>query len=112
MKLPGQSVERYPSARKSEAQGPPWGLVHLRPKSWLTLVFVVLLLAHLAPIWFFDYFPSQDGPVHLENANILLNYGSENCPVLGEYYLLNYEPNPNWMGHFLLVGLLYFSPRS
>jgi len=34
----------------------------------------VLIVVFLYPLWGFTYFPSQDGPAHLENANVLHEY--------------------------------------
>jgi hypothetical protein len=77
------------------------------------LAFLLLLLVHLVPIWAFDYFPSQDGPAHLENANILQHFHDPNRSLFREYYVLNRDPNPNWFGHLLLVALMYvFPPRT
>jgi hypothetical protein len=38
------------------------------------LLFLALLALHVVPLWLFPFFPSQDGPSHLENAIILRNY--------------------------------------
>jgi hypothetical protein len=39
-----------------------------------TLLCLALILVHLIPIWAFTYFPTQDGPAHLNNATILREY--------------------------------------
>ena len=38
------------------------------------LLFFALLALHVLPLWVFPFFPSQDGPAHLENAVILRDY--------------------------------------
>ena len=38
-------------------------------------LFWVLALAHLAPVWYFRYVPTQDGPAHLNNAQIIRDIG-------------------------------------
>ncbi len=74
------------------------------------LLFTGLLLASLAPIWWFRYFPSQDGPAHLENAAILREYHDPQRSLLRIFYEINAQPEPNWLGHLLLAGLMAFVP--
>ncbi len=77
-----------------------------------TVVFLSLVAVHLVPVWAFLYFPSQDGPAHIENANILRHYSDPNASLLREYYVINRKPNPNWLGHLVLAGLMrVFSSR-
>src|SRR6478672_1600454 len=80
-------------------------------RRWLDfdhLLLLALLLLHVAPLWFFPYFPSQDGPAHLENAVILRDYRDR--PVLQEFYEPNLSPDPNWLGHLILAGLMTVLP--
>jgi hypothetical protein len=37
-------------------------------------MFVPVTALYLAPMWLFKYFPSQDGPSHLDNAFMLAHY--------------------------------------
>jgi hypothetical protein len=73
-----------------------------------TLLFLALILVHLIPIWAFKYFPSQDGPAHINNANIIREYHSR--MVFSEYYILNKAPIPNWFGHLVMAGLMVLMP--
>ena len=68
----------------------------------------VLLLGALllAPFWAFPFFPSQDGPSHVENSWILLSLLTRRHPDLTAAYQLNLEPFPNWFSHASLTGLL------
>lgn len=81
--------------------------------SWLrepeTLVWVFSLIIALLPIWLFSYVPSQDGPTHLENARIILNYQDSESSIFREYYIINKSPE-NWAGHFILAGLTTLFP--
>jgi hypothetical protein len=80
-------------------------------RRWLDfdhLLLLALLLLHVVPLWFFTYFPSQDGPTHLENAVILREYRDR--PVLQEFYEPNLSPDPNWLGHLILAGLMTILP--
>jgi hypothetical protein len=73
------------------------------------VAFWALALLHLVPVWAFRYLPTQDGPAHLDNAQILKDYGD---PAAGyqPFYELRREPLPNLMSHLLLAGLLYLFP--
>ncbi len=77
---------------------------------WLTdrgnLLFAALIVLHLIPIWAFTYFPSQDGPAHLENANIMREYAQPDRTALRAYYVFNENLTPNWAGHVVLAGLM------
>jgi len=74
---------------------------------WL---FVVLLALHVVPLWLFSYFPSQDGPSHLENAVILRDYHRPDREILRTFYILNDHFDPNWFSHLALAGLMTFFP--
>ncbi|MGB7572754.1 MAG: hypothetical protein WBN53_02750 [Thermodesulfobacteriota bacterium] len=82
--------------------------------AWLgdreNLLLLVLILAHLIPLWAFQYFPSQDGPAHLENANIVFDFFHPGRSIFREYYLLNKNLEPTWLGHFILASLMYVMP--
>jgi hypothetical protein len=74
------------------------------------LLLLALILAHLIPIWVFQYFPSQDGPPHIENANIIFDYFHPDRAIFREYYLFNKNLEPTWLGHLVMVGLMYIVP--
>jgi len=74
------------------------------------VLFGALLAIHLIPIWSFAHFPTQDGPTHLENAQILREYHFADRTAFREYYTLNTQLNPNWSTHLLLAGLLWVFP--
>lgn len=74
------------------------------------LLFLGLIIIHLLPIWIFSYFPSQDGPTHVNNANIIREYSNPEYNVYQKYYLLNKNPEPTWFGHIILAGLMCIFP--
>ncbi len=74
------------------------------------LLLLLLILAHLIPIWVFQYFPSQDGPTHIENANIIFDYFRPDRAIFREYYIFNKHLEPTWLGHFVLASLMYLLP--
>jgi len=85
-----------------------------RAWSWFAprerVVFTGLLLLHVAFLWFFTYLPTQDGPSHLNNANVILKYFRSEYPVFREYYSLNTSVWSNWLGHGILAGLMSLFP--
>ena len=60
----------------------------------------------LAPIWGFPFFLTQDGPTHVENAKILLDYNRPEFEELRVFYVLNLDLYPNWLSHLALAGLM------
>src|SRR5215471_11496818 len=47
-------------------------------------LFAIVIGIHIVPLWIFTYFPSQDGPVHLNIANVLRHYYSHELPLFRE----------------------------
>ena len=71
---------------------------------------IFLILIHLLPIWLFDFFPTQDGPSHIYNSQVLREYWN---PEYGfqAFYNINWNLFPNWLSHFALaVLMIVFSP--
>ena len=74
------------------------------------LLFFALLVLHVLPLWAFRFFPSQDGPAHLENAAILRDYDRPDRSLLPRFYTLSHRFHPNWFGHLALLGLMSVLP--
>jgi hypothetical protein len=74
------------------------------------LLFYALLVLHVLPLWAIRFFPSQDGPIHLENASILRDYDRPDRSLLPRVYTLSHRFHPNWFGHVALLGLMTFLP--
>jgi hypothetical protein len=74
------------------------------------VLFSLLLLVEVAPIWWFEYFPSSDGPSHIENATILRWYHDPDWAFVRDFYTISPSPNPNWVGHLVLAGLIGVVP--
>jgi hypothetical protein len=66
------------------------------------LFFGGLVLAQLMPLWAFRWFPSQDGPIHLEIASLLPRLAGGGDPVAAHYFAVNGELEPTW---FLFLPL-------
>lgn len=77
------------------------------PAFWITVS--ALTAANLIPIWGFTYFPSQDGPAHLENA-WMLRHWCDPGRDFAAYYALHLEPLPNWFSHAALALLMFAFP--
>ena len=79
-------------------------------RRWLSdtdnIVLVILVAVLLIPIWWFQYFPSQDGPDYLQNANIIRSYNDPDFQIVREYYVINKSLTPNWAVHLILAGLM------
>jgi phosphatidylglycerophosphate synthase len=66
------------------------------------MLFLLVTIANLSPIFIGRFFPTLDGPSHLYNSNLVVNllFNSEG---LTPFYAFNPELVPNWSGHFILV---------
>ena len=73
-------------------------------------LFLALLLIHIFPIWFFRYFPSQDGMNHVYNAYLLKEYHNPALYKTREIFQLNLTLFPNWMSHVIMAGLMFIVP--
>jgi hypothetical protein len=75
------------------------------------VIFCLLVLCYLVPLWAFRYIPTQDGPSHLANAEIMKKYNDAGAEYLRSHYVVNLKPIPNLLYHLILAGLLYlFKP--
>jgi hypothetical protein len=68
-----------------------------------------LILLYLIPIWAFQYIPTQDGPSHLNNAQILSQYTNP-AYNFQKIYDLRLDPFPNWLSHAGLAALMWVFP--
>lgn len=72
---------------------------------WPDLVVLVGLIAiHLAPIWTHRIFPSQDGPLHLENAIVIAEHPAPESTAFREYYTVKWRPMTNQLGHLIMAA--------
>jgi hypothetical protein len=77
---------------------------------WEKTAFWLLLALHVLPLCGGLYFPTADGPTHLYNAwlwkALLMQPGHPAHQVLA----FNPNPEPNYLSHILLAGLLTLGP--
>ena len=71
----------------------------------IDVVFLVLIAIHLLPVWWFAFFPSQDGPAHIANAYLLKNFHV--LPRAADFFSLHLSAFPNWFSHAFLAGAMY-----
>jgi hypothetical protein len=71
------------------------------------LVFGLLALPVLIVIWCVPWFVSQDGPLHLYNAHIMIELLKSHSP-LQEIYAVRWDPLPYWGAHVTLSALMSF----
>ena len=75
------------------------------------VLFVLLLVVHLAPVWIFRFFPSQDGPSHLYNARLLTEMLEPANFQVRLFFEYSAALHPNLLAHVLLAALqLVVSP--
>ena len=72
---------------------------------------IALVVSFLAPVWSNAHFLTGDGPCHLYNAKVLLDWMSgREVDFYARFYVLNTETEPNWLSHLILAGLLAVFP--
>ena len=79
---------------------------HLK-STWGLVVFGVLALPVLIVIWCLPWFVTQDGPLHLYNAHIMIELLKSHSP-LQEIYAVRWDPLPYWGAHAALTALMSF----
>jgi hypothetical protein len=73
------------------------------------IAFWLIATLHLIPVWSHRYLPTQDGPSHVNNAQILKNFHD---PETGydRIFEIRFDPLPNLSSHLLLAALMYVAP--
>lgn len=75
------------------------------------ILFSVMLLLLLAPVWLLPFFPTLDAPGHVYNGVILRDLLTGHSDYYQEVFVLNSNWSPNWLSQLLLAGLSsLFSP--
>lgn len=71
-------------------------------------LFYLLLAANLIPLWSVHYFVTGDGPCHLYNAKVLLDFyhGGDLKDFYNPWLFVNGHFEPNWFGHVFMELLL------
>jgi hypothetical protein len=74
-----------------------------------TVAFWALAALHLVPVWSFRYVPTQDGPSHLNNAQIIKDC-RDPAAESARVFEVRLNALPNLSSHLLLAGLMYVVP--
>lgn len=78
-----------------------------REQRWSKWIFHLLLLFQLLYVWQQKYFLTADGPAHIYNAKVLLDFFTgSNTAFYSVYYDLRLELFPNWFTHAALALLM------
>ena len=86
-------------------------LVAMKKTPFEPILFTILLLLALLPIWSVAFFVTGDGPCHLYNSKILLDwYRVEALDFYKPFYFLNPNLDPNWLTNLMQVPLLMLFP--
>jgi len=71
------------------------------------LIFLLILLINVAPVFSVKYFITLDGGSHNNNVAIISSLLTDTSSISSSVYSINSELVPNWSGHFLLLILSY-----
>lgn len=77
---------------------------------WENIIFYILLVLQLVPLFTGKYFATQDGPSHLYNAAVLKDFLLHADSQYHHFFYLNPKPSPNWLTHGLLLLLSLLAP--
>lgn len=72
------------------------------------LLFLLLTVWLLTPVFAHEVFFTHDGAAHLYNSQILKALITGNAGVYADFFQPNSFPEPNLTGHVLLALLLFF----
>lgn len=73
------------------------------------VVFFILFLINLIPLFSFRFAPSLDGPQHLCTSEVIVELWKSNG-LISNFFSLNPEIVGNWTGHFVLSVFNFFLP--
>jgi hypothetical protein len=80
-------------------------------RRWSAVLFWLLTLGALVPVWVAPFLPTQDGPAHVEAARILERLIADD-PRFTQFFDVRPEPLPNWTTQALLWFLLLIVPAA
>lgn len=66
----------------------------------------------LVPIWLPPGIDTQDGPVHLYNAELILQLLADSNAWFSNWVTVNHRPDPTWVPHLFMSGLLSILPQG
>jgi hypothetical protein len=80
------------------------------PFEWVErLIFALITIIFLYPVWSVDFFVTGDGPCHLYNSKILLDWWQhKHTDFYKPFYFLNTNFEPNWLYNLITMPLLRY----
>ncbi len=86
-------------------------ILNLKPEKLEPWIFMIMVAVHLIPVFANTYFVTGDGPCHIYNAKVLLDYWTgQNQDFYKTYYDVNYNLEPNYFSSYFFAFLLSFLP--
>lgn len=77
---------------------------HFSKPSVESIIFYGFLIVALIPIWSQRFFVTGDGPCHVYNSRVLLDFFlDKHYNFYSPFYTLNRNFDPNWLGHLWLA---------
>lgn len=74
-------------------------------------IFFGFIFLSIFPVWANNYFLTLDGPCHLYNSKMLLDYvRGDNADFYKNFYSANFKLYPNWFSHAVLAFFMFFLP--
>ncbi len=73
-------------------------------------ILIFLIFANILPAWFFQYFSSQDGPMHIAIAYYITNLWNGSCPNINTLFQFTQAPSPTWAAYIFIIPLLKIFP--
>ena len=74
----------------------------------INILLIAGLLGCIVQVWLPRYYLTGDGPCLMYNARMLSDFWrGNNISLYSRFYALAYQPNPNWVSHIILGGLMY-----
>jgi hypothetical protein len=88
--------------------GARWGKAVALLRGHERLLFALMIVVQLIPIWAVTYLPTTDGAAHVGSAEAMRKMGDPSLTVFRKYYYVSSEPSPNLIGHLAVAGLMSF----
>jgi hypothetical protein len=67
------------------------------------LLFILIFLILLSPVFLFQFFITVDGPAHLYNATIIREMLTGDQSLYNMFFEFNQQLVPNWTGHLIMM---------
>ncbi len=90
----------------STGSNQPAGVRVERTRLLGVVAFGVALTFSIASVWSVEYFPTQDGPAHVELARVWAELGTADAGRYADFFEIDAQPAPYWTANLVLRGLV------